>query len=166
MKNVLVLSGGGFGHVPVPLLLRERGVLKGWPQLPLDYVVSFVGNVRGGDIRERMVDAVLRNCAESGLEFPFTFAHSCVPRTRLGGCYEAFGDAALPLAGSVGLPTTYETLQMGLVPNYVYDDVSWHPYRGTEADVSVLGFASRVTSISALCRDELRAIRDDISNGP
>merc|ERR1719316_1427644 len=60
--NLLVLSGGGYGHVPLPLLLKERTETE----VPLSrrtHFITFMGSLNTGPngFREHMADIVKAN---------------------------------------------------------------------------------------------------------
>lgn len=62
-----------------------------------------------------------------------------------------------------------ETLQMGLVPVYVYDSIEWLPYRGTKADFSNFGYSFSVNNLTALAalvrtvpEEEIHAKRQNV----
>jgi len=125
-KNILVLSGGGVGHVPVPLLKQEEStatrpvtdamMLDGHPPL-----VAFVGT-----------DNSLRPARHTTLQF-FTSTHQ--QRLLMTGdtrnSWEAARFALTPRGMGRAAFSTYEALQRGNIPVYVWDDFEWLPYRGS-----------------------------------
>ena len=72
--NILVLSAGGYGHVPIPLLLRTASLNNHRPLAARQYLVSYVGTVAHGPgaIRFRLQDLVTDLSRSEG--FNATFA--------------------------------------------------------------------------------------------
>lgn len=130
VSNLLVLSAGGFGHVPIPLLLRDQELLP-----PLtgkeDITMSFVGRphyIRREVVR-RLREAQARASAAAAPPSNFSSTHyygsdwiNIVRRSTLNLTPRGYGRSAFHLA---------EVVQMGRVPVYVWDDVPWLPYRGS-----------------------------------
>ena len=59
LRNVIVLSAGGYGHVPIPLMMREE-LLAAKRLRPASRLLSFVGTVHGCRIqmKEQVVAAL------------------------------------------------------------------------------------------------------------
>ena len=62
--NVLVLSSGGFGHVPIPLLKQPEAVLgetgrNGKKAADHRYFASFVGKIENGPVRRELLSIIL-----------------------------------------------------------------------------------------------------------
>ena len=122
--NILVFSAGGFGHVPVPLMMGERP-LRPLPQpTSQQFLMSFVGTAQHHPVREEM----LRVVQHSGV--PFLELHGptwdrVYNESQLHLCPRGYGRSSFNL---------YETIQTGVVPIYVYDDVEWLPYKDLRDD--------------------------------
>lgn len=131
-KNILVLSGGGVGHVPVPLLKQEEPVatrptrdamtLSGHAPL-----FAFVGT-----------DNKLRPARHSTMHFLESASISLGTRRLLmtgnsRNSWEAAKFALTPRGMGRAAFSTYEALQRGDVPVYVWDDFEWLPYRSSFA---------------------------------
>jgi len=144
--NMLVLSAGGFGHVPLPLVKGEidyvplpdmentelssksRNSSNAW----LTDIV-FIGNfVQGSRLnmleqismearRARMLTKVLRRHPE-WKSVMSTAMFNLAPR--------GFGRTSFRFA---------EIIQMGRVPVYLWDDVPWIPYAGTSIRIEIFG---------------------------
>ena len=147
IPNVLVLSAGGYGHVPVPLL-KQFEPLVGAKSMPTrSLLVSYVGSLGNAptDLRRRMNATVASHAAN--LEFGYEAAHGlssnwanwptfvqvaaarllgktdwrCVMAdTRVSLCPRGYGRSSYHLA---------ETVQMGRIPLYLFSDVAWVPYK-------------------------------------
>lgn len=71
--NILVLSGGGFGHVPVPLIKGElpyREITK-WP-FPFDQEIGFFGNLHQAS-RPIMFEIIRREADREGMTHKIAF---------------------------------------------------------------------------------------------
>jgi len=121
VDNILVFSGGGVGHVPVPLFKQTEDFVPH----KIDkrkWLLNYVGTLREG-LRQDMHDYLTREVKASYKYYHGNFwqGHwrdimldsytSLVPR----GC----GRSAFHLM---------ETLQLGLIPVFIYNDVPWVPY--------------------------------------
>ncbi len=125
LRNILVFSSGGYGHIPIPLLkdsvqscmsrdVRSRGLF-----------MSFSGTVGTAPhhLRERMRAAITRHGNEQGVPiFDGSSRHwqniSCNSRFVL--CPRGYGRTSYRLS---------ETVQLGRVPIFIYSDLLWLPYR-------------------------------------
>lgn len=142
MHNILVLSAGGYGHVPIPLLKQEERAVEPLP-FPRQYLVSYVGHqghapdkmrVRMNDYFNETLDAT-------------SYTHYYA-KTNLWRNIMANSQASLTPRGYGR--TSYhvmETLQMGLIPIHVYLDVPWVPYLKL---FETLGFIATVEELPAL----------------
>ena len=169
IPNVCVLSSGGYGHVPVPLLKQQEPLLAAPEMSQRPLLVSYVGSLGNAPaaLRTRMRDAVNAS-AGSGFRYAITHGLSAkfsalpMPRimerliSRIAGveswrdvmshsklslCPRGFGRSSYHLA---------ETVQMGRVPVYVYDgaDDYWVPYE--KLFRRSLGYVTDVVSLGAL----------------
>ena len=147
IPNVLVLSAGGYGHVPVPLLKQSEWPLRGPPLRRRRYHVSYVGSLETSSdgARARMSDVVAAAAAQDGFSYKVSRGLSSrwsallppllerlvsrvvgadswrgvMEQSRLSLCPRGFGRSSYHLA---------ETIQMGRVPIHVYTDTPWVPY--------------------------------------
>eukprot|EP00668_Euglena_longa_P031456 GGOE01040659.1.p1 GENE.GGOE01040659.1~~GGOE01040659.1.p1 ORF type:complete len:385 (-),score=87.58 GGOE01040659.1:357-1511(-) len=114
--NIIVLSAGGNGHVPIPLLMREFSAPPLAAPRPLG--VAFQGTLRY-PARKMLVDAVARGGV------------SVEVRPR-GTSYDRLLQEATFSLAPVGCGRTsfrlYEVLQSGSIPVYLYNDVPWLAY--------------------------------------
>ena len=133
VPNLLVLSAGGYGHVPVPLLKQpEPGAPPPMQGRPL--LASFVGTMQHAgtkiprDLRRRIVCAARATAARLGASVEACRGASCsapwrevMRRSRVSLSPRGYGRTAFHLG---------EIIQMGLLPVYVYNsnDSPWVPY--------------------------------------
>eukprot|EP00937_MAST-01D_sp_MAST-1D-sp2_P004953 g4953.t1 len=120
--NILVLSAGGYGNVPVPLLKQPMNLRPDLsvPVSERKYDLSYVGSVKHSPhrLRPRVLQALTSSALSTKVyegnqwvDIMYQSKASLVPR--------GFGRTAYHLA---------EAIQSALVPVYVYDDVPWVPY--------------------------------------
>ena len=159
--NVLVLSAGGYGHVPVPLFKQYEAVRADLKEpARRNYTVSYVGSIgHGEDLRAKMrrkMETVV-NAESKRLGFRTFVGHSgswrdVMADSRASLCPRGFGRTSYHLV---------ETAQMGLLPVQVYLDRAWVPYAkvfhsfGWSSDVH--GLPSVLERIAAMGADELAA---------
>ena len=129
VPNLLVLSAGGFGHVPVPLLKQVEPLLSKRPVGKRAMLVSFTGSLGHSPGRMRgHMQQVARHFVSShspatnitmyeGANWREVMAES---RGQL--CPRGYGRSSYHIS---------ESVQMGLVPIHVYLDVPWVPYADT-----------------------------------
>jgi len=143
IPNVIVLSAGGYGHVPVPLLKQPT------PQCPHSNVAKrkhafvFAGTVGHAPhhLREDMRDAVETFAAKTKAAVhvgPSRQWQALMCDARFSLCPRGFGRTSYRLAETVG---------SGRVPVFVYSDQLWVPYRDL---FQRFGFGSNVSGLPAL----------------
>jgi len=166
--NLLVLSAGGYGHVPVPLLLgRAR-------QLPTafadgesaaaiagrEYFISYCGDFNHAPrrLREQMRESVLKFVHQHPDKKAFlgksTKWKEIMAISRFSLVPRGFGRTAFHLI---------EVLQSGLIPVFIYDDVAWVPYRDLLEKigfvVSIKKFAELLPRLASMPAEEI-ALRE------
>jgi len=117
--NVLVLSAGGFGHVPIPLI---KGEVAASSQREKDAVVTFVGKMLQN--RRNVVRGVEKALGDDFQWYRGKNWAKAIETSHFTLCPRGFGRTSFNLV---------ESIQIGVVPIYVWDDVEWLPYRGSEA---------------------------------
>ena len=159
--NILVLSAGGYGHVPIPLLKNEarRDVACKHHEAECEsapYQVSFVGQHHFG--RDRILDSVLESLGEEhvktyrGDDWDRVVASSQFCLTPRG-----YGRTSFMM---------YESIQLGTIPIYVYDDRAWLPYRDLPWDeLSVVISKENLNQLpSVLKYADVRKMRENLEN--
>lgn len=170
IPNVLVLSAGGYGHVPLPLLKQAEPSYRARRVSERALLVSYVGSLKNAphDLRERMRMVVAASAADLSFRYRVThglFAHrwsamlpplverlaaslvgaeswrGVMADSRASLCPRGYGRSSYHLG---------EAVQMGRVPIQVYSDVPWLPYaRLFRHD---LGFATDLAGLPQLLR--------------
>uniref|UniRef100_A0A7S4CF04 Exostosin GT47 domain-containing protein n=1 Tax=Eutreptiella gymnastica TaxID=73025 RepID=A0A7S4CF04_9EUGL len=122
--NILVLSAGGYGHIPVPLMTQPGKLKHLKPFEERQYLVSFVGTLdhAPNDLRQRMHQYMESHANQDRFNYTAfrgdgweeVMRNSVASLTPRG-----FGRSAFHIA---------EAINMGLIPVYVYGETQWVPY--------------------------------------
>ena len=133
--NILVMSAGGNGHIPLPHLKRNIPYQGFDPALRFKYDMSFVGTPRPSGGRKKFLDSIQseRKAVQGGEEVslritekPFLESLTIYNNTLLNLCPRGVGRTSFRL---------YEVIHVGKLPVYMYSDIPWIPYEGTSADM-------------------------------
>ena len=132
IPNVLVVSAAGYGHVPIPHILRELKFLDGSvikPMVKRDLLVSFFGNHRTDRhrLRSRMEETVKKEAKTLGVKVDMhensreesDVWQRIAANSKVSLCPRGWGRTSYHL---------YEILHLGLIPIHVYYDMPWLPY--------------------------------------
>ena len=167
IPNVLVLSAGGYGHVPVPLLKQTEALRRAPPIAQRALLISYVGSLDNApaDFRRRVSATAIATAAQHGFHYkvgrglPARWS-AMMPRlveravcylsgyeewrgvmaaSRTSLCPRGFGRSSYHLA---------ETIQMGRVPVYIYSDTAWLPYERLFR--RSLGYVANLAELPAL----------------
>ena len=121
-RNILIMSAGGWGSVPLPLI---KGFMHpsienfpSWQRRTRKLVLSFAGKLHKG--RDKMVRALDASTLPRGMW-----------RTAEGDLRQASNDAVFgltPRGHGRSSYRLYELLQIGIPTMYLYDDLPWLPY--------------------------------------
>mmetsp|Transcript_25041 Transcript_25041/g.41542 ORF Transcript_25041/g.41542 Transcript_25041/m.41542 type:complete len:206 (+) Transcript_25041:459-1076(+) len=138
LHNIVVLSAGGYGHVPIPLLKQDEPPLANKPP-SRTWLASYVGSLYHAphDMRQRMHDYFVNS------EASYTYFHG-------GAWRDVMADSWTSLAPRGFGRTSYhvmETMQQGLIPIQVYTDVPWVPYLDL---YKTLGYIATIEELPAL----------------
>jgi len=144
-RNVIVFSAGGWGEVPVPLLMGSPR----WECPPKDIRASFMGKLDGANdhngLRSRMRDVMLEHAILGrGPQW-----RDIMRRSVFTLCPRGLGRASFRM---------YEALSVGSIPIYIWDDVEWLPWRD-ELDWSEFSLSVNVAELDTLPQ-RLAAISD------
>jgi hypothetical protein len=150
ISNVLILSAGGYGHVPIPLLKQEEPRNNFIPVRDRTIDLSYVGSLMNAPFDARKLlhqrlmslpNATTSNStvwmptsASSSISYHFYYGddwRKVMSHSRYSLVPRGFGRTAYHLM---------ETLQMGLVPVYVYldKDMPWIPYKDLFPDIGYI----------------------------
>ena len=131
IPNVLVMSAGGYGHVPIPHLRQELRFLDGSvfkPMAKRDLLVSFLGSY-GTDrhgFRLRMKTMVKEEAKTLGVKVDL---HMDMEKSDVWQRFDANSKVSLcPRGKGRTSYRLFEILQLGLIPIHVYHDIPWLPY--------------------------------------
>ena len=144
LENILVLSAGGYGHVPLPLLNQPEAPLKNLaPPSARRFLASYVGSRVNAphSMRAWCIRLLWASCALLGHECPHFHGDGwrhMMGQSRFSLCPRGFGRSSYHVA---------ETVQLGLIPIHVYSDRPWIPYAHLFDSV---GFATNVFGLPRL----------------
>ena len=161
LTNLLVLSSGGVGHIPLPLLkqpehLRKRPGDDSSSSNSEQRAVTCFGKV---DKLRPMRQLLHQEFAA----LPPHYAKDA--KWYYGGEWlrelDASSFAMIPRGHGRSAFSLCEVIQMGALPVYVWDDVEWLPYRGSpRADFDQFGLSMRLGGLRQLL-DNVTALRRD-----
>lgn len=150
--NILVISAGGYGHVPIPLIKGELDHTM--PPQKYKRDVGFYGNVRPRLSRSQMLDEMRSSVGREHMSCEFAQRDSWVQDimdTKFNLAPRGFGRTSYRLA---------EIIQLGRVPVYLYDDKEWLPYMGSNISVTEIGFSGGMGRLGVLAK-RLKETKDD-----
>jgi len=142
-RNILVLSAGGFGHVPLPLLGRELSPVSWRPPI---YGLTFAGTVHfpaREDMARILREIISKN--DTNLNIAFYKGNewlSFMQDSMFNLAPRGFGRSSFRFV---------EIVQLNLVPVYVYDDHDWTAYKESPASASRIGYSVAVKDFGAWC---------------
>ncbi|CAK9084286.1 unnamed protein product [Durusdinium trenchii] len=145
MPNLLVLSAGGNGHVPIPLLKKPEKRLMGLPLRSRRYFTSFVGSgFNNKAVRETMKKVTEQWAQQTGKEVFISLKtmnewQDILTNTTVALSPRGFGRSSF---------RSGELFQMGRVPIYIWDDEPWLYYRELW-EKEVIGFATNIKSLGS-----------------
>ncbi|KAG7351575.1 hypothetical protein IV203_010935 [Nitzschia inconspicua] len=144
--NILVLSSGGYGHVPIPLLKQpeytvSKTILRRAMRVPVHkrrHFVSYVGSLHHAPDDMRRIMMMMDTIGYDHYYYGRWKWRHMMYQSKFSLCPRGFGRTSYHVM---------ETLQMGLIPIQVYidDDIPWMPYSST-----ILSNISFTTSLSNL----------------
>jgi hypothetical protein len=156
VPNILVLSAGGYGHVPIPLFKQEEPPNNHIPVRERSIDVSYVGSLTNAPynarrlLHEQLMAWPNATASNDSVWKPF---HSISYHYYYGDDWrKVMSHSRYSLVPRGYGRTAYhlmETLQMGLVPIYVYldHDIPWVPY---EDLFSKFGYVTTFDKAAAL----------------
>jgi len=137
--NILVLSAGGNGHIPVPHLKRNIPYQGYDPNFAFKYDISFVGTPRVNGGRKKFLDTIAaQKLGDKGQSLslevtqkPFLESLTIYNNSMMNLAPRGVGRTSFRL---------YEIIHVGKLPAYIYSDIAWVPYEGTGADMRTFGW--------------------------
>jgi len=160
VRNVLVFSAGGNGHVPIPLL---KGDVPSCPQINITrrkYFVTFAGSLeKGADQVRYKMEEIVQNFTLGEKIFIGKTADwlnkTC--ETTFNLCPRGTGRTSYRL---------FETLQAGRIPIYVFSHIPWIPYRDRIQRyiwlTELKGLASLLRNLSTVPERQLSHLEETI----
>ena len=137
--NILMLSAGGFGHIPLPLIKGELSKTD-LPQF-FSIDIGFFGDTTHGGRTEIFTELD---------KFTSDFI---VRKGKSSRWIEDMGKTKFNLAPAGFGPTSFrlaEIIQLERVPVYIYNDRWWLPYEGTEIAADKIGYVGSVNDMNRL----------------
>mmetsp|Transcript_11191 Transcript_11191/g.17123 ORF Transcript_11191/g.17123 Transcript_11191/m.17123 type:complete len:209 (+) Transcript_11191:3-629(+) len=119
--NVLVLSAGGYGHVPIPLLKQPEKLQTNLDQ-NREYLMSFVGSLKNapGRMRRKLNEELAKHLGDKYKYYHGDDWRDVMKMSRVSLAPRGYGRSSFHLM---------EILQSGLIPIHIYLDEPWVPYR-------------------------------------
>jgi hypothetical protein len=133
--NLLVLSAGGYGHVPIPLLKQDEAQNNYIDVQNRAIDISYVGSLKNApnNSRQIMHRQLMENCNNNettnsknhSIRYEYYYGNDWrqyMAQSKFSLVPRGFGRTAYHLV---------ETIQMGLIPIYIYlrNDIPWLPYK-------------------------------------
>ena len=121
IPNVLVLSAGGYGHVPIPLFKQHEPLNNRKHPNERQYAMTYTGSMEHAPkrIREKMH---VRFTNDTRIHYKHYFGpewRTVMAESRFSLTPRGYGRSAYHLM---------EILQMGHIPIHIYSDIPWVPY--------------------------------------
>lgn len=142
--NVLVLSAGGYGHVPIPLIKGEMAWNGPKKMDEFEIDVGFFGHPHPRLSRNRMISDIKASAQNHKMVVKYAQSPDWIQnmeKTKFNLAPRGYGRTSYRLA---------EVIQMGRVPVYVYDDVCWLPYKNTNVSLEHYGYIGRMGAAGQL----------------
>jgi hypothetical protein len=153
--NVLSLSAGGYGHIPIPLIKGELNYSNPLSADKYTHEIGFYGNVRPRLSRSRMLTEMQQSSHRIGLKTEFKTTHNwdeVIKNTKYNLAPRGFGRTSYRLS---------EIVQLGRLPVYMYDDFQWLPYEGSDAHISNFGYIGKMGQTKDLAKKLKETNNDD-----
>jgi hypothetical protein len=155
--NILTMSAGGYGHIPIPLV---KGIINYMPPPPdnsFQYEVGFYGQHDTSLTRAALLQAAKYDIHEAKLKYHHAQSHNwqqLIASTLFNLAPRGYGRSSYRLS---------EVVQIGRIPVYIYNDVPWIAYEGSNISVTNIGFAAKpgesmrsvMTRLSKLSQPEI-----------
>jgi hypothetical protein len=132
--NILVLSAGGYGHIPLPLI---RGEIPWTIQTNrFEQDIGFFGMYKTWYSQTR--PTILATIEAESEKLNMTYKQSQGHTWQRDMEYSQFNLA--PRGYGRNSFRFSESIQMGRIPVFIYDDVAWLPYQNTSISIEKYGF--------------------------
>ena len=153
--QITVLSGGGYGHVPVPLLKQPEDPIRNRKSMSdRKYFMSYVGSDTNApqDMRRNMIRILESKLASSFYHGKSPMWRDYMAKSKISLAPRGYGRSAFHFM---------EALQMGLIPVQVYldNDIPWIPYG---AKLAGLVYATDLQGLPSLVDHLLQLSNEDL----
>lgn len=147
--NMLIMSSGGYGHIPLPLIKSELPYVPVNSSQELTTNVGFYGTSGHHNSRLLILNEVKHYL--KALNISSAFGRSSdwknkIAKTRFNLSPRGYGRSSF---------RTAEIIQIGRIPVYLYDDIPWLPYIGTNNSVASFGYIGRHQYLFRVMREIL-----------
>jgi hypothetical protein len=165
IPNLLVLSAGGHGHVPIPLLKQDE-VQNNYIDVPNRTIdISYVGSLGNAPnnvrkiMNEQLMEKYSKNQTTNNnnrlIRYEYYYGNDWrqyMAQSKLSLVPRGFGRTAYHLV---------ETIQMGLVPVYIYlkNDIPWIPYETVYR--KHIGYVTDFASVLPFLENTIQQLTDD-----
>uniref|UniRef100_A0A7S4CU00 Exostosin GT47 domain-containing protein n=1 Tax=Eutreptiella gymnastica TaxID=73025 RepID=A0A7S4CU00_9EUGL len=147
--NIIVMSAGGNGHVPIPLLKKVMSMPMDPEKRTIE--VLFQGNIRNGP-RQELLNKFLRSGAQVLQKAPGKLEDYAAVLAQSAFTFAPFGVGRTSFR-------MYEALQSGSIPIYIYNDVPWLPYQ-SRLDWSEFAFVCSQSDVESAGWQVLKAVHN------
>ena len=158
IPNVLVLSAGGYGHVPVPLFAHNETLKNDKHPAERKYDLSYVGSM--GHAPKQLRETMHEHCTnyshadQNSLKYEYYQGpdwRNVMADSRFSLTPRGFGRTAFHLT---------EILQMGLIPIHLYSDIPWVPYADLFPQLGFInhfdhGFDELITQLLSMTAEQI-----------
>lgn len=149
--NIIALSAGGYGHIILPLIKGEIP----WQPPPAEYTydIAFFGTVRQSN-RPQMLEKIREQAELLGMSYKDGYSaqwQEDMESTKFNLAPRGYGRSSFRFA---------ESIQMGRIPVFLYNDYPWIPYLGTNISISTYGFVGGLTPF----KDHMKRIANRLHN--
>ena len=156
--NILVLAAGGYGHIPIPLIRGEKGtpdLAIPWvpPPAKFEQTIGFFGNQKQhGSTRPEMLSQINAACIEKNISLRVGQGPSWqkdMYATKFNLAPRGYGRSSFRYA---------EAIQMGRIPVFLWDDLPWIPYAGTNLSAEIIGLSAGLRATGNSMREMVESV--------
>jgi hypothetical protein len=160
--NLIIFNCAGYGHIPLPLFNLELPLSQnlcgdGESKVKCKHFSSFVGRLSTGKMRKILFKSAVSR-ANKGF-------NDIVLHSRFTPNWETIMESSVTSLAPRGHGRTsfrlYESIQKGILPIYVYDDIEWIPYLGTNASLHNFGFSISIREVESKFEEIRRLLTAD-----
>jgi hypothetical protein len=142
--NILTLSAGGYGHIPLPLVKGTIDYVAPPPNNQFNWQIGFYGTHDTSQTRAKLLDEMRNLIHKTSMKYHHTSTPNwkqLMASTLFNLCPRGYGRNSYRLA---------EVIQLGRIPIYLYNDVPWISYFGANISLSNIGFSAKPDEMQKL----------------